>query len=874
MHRTTSFRALFILPLALAFVMAVPSVRAQALDPTQQLNNILRTYAGEEGATTTAALARTTITASADDLVAAVYQYLLNRSLTNQEIVDVAVAALKADGAGKVRADKDKVAARILEAAIIARGAQTDSALIGLLVPAVANVNNTLVASKQLTAAGKEAVIGKALRATSGLGATIGAQADVLSAAAGTATAAPNVKRKTFTIAVLKTLVYKPQVYDPALASTSQATEATKGQLVQLYNGAPEAVTGQPLFTNHGVPPSIAGVRDYIDRVLDLYNPALADSTAKTSEALVIAEGVATNPAVAGAVIGGLIQDQKTGSNDPALQTILAKAIADAKLAAAIADIVENGLSQFAGDKRQAAFLLSGPASAVNKGKIASGAVRASNSQAAGIINDILSPTTTGQVTPAGLAAFATAAATGNGDNGTAAVIATTIIDHVTPKPTAAADLTAIQTIAINVIKAVAPANPDSAFDVAQALFNVQRTIGTNPPANPYSATAANGGTAARAKLAADLAKGAATNYTAAGAAVAGVVAKSIAIDPSTPGLDVSISAAAIKVAAKASLSIAQKVSFNRQNSAGFSTLTFASGLALSTASTNAGAIAAGVSLTDTSHAGDIVKAVITSNGSTTQSAALNKAAFTIANTAAVNVDVEAIADIAQKVGTLLQPKTGATNANLPKITTLGTLATSLAKAINTKPLVTQANRKDELGELAAVLVTASLNLTDGKTPAALAAIGTNIYKAASAKLLADVGNNAVDLADIAGDVAGAIAQTIAHAPLTGAGSLTADEKTHLLGDIGTGSLIKLLSTGAKTFASQVNVNEVNGIPNNSAFDLVRNTETVVLGVHTGNYGYVTGTEAIGTNGTATPLLFSKFEIGAVVDSETPVKNL
>jgi hypothetical protein len=203
--------------------------------------------------------------------VAAVYQYLLGRTLTNQEVADVAAAALKATPDGKVRADKDKVAARVLEAAIIARGAQTDSALIGLLLPAVTTVNSSLVASKQLTAAGKEAVIGKAIRATSGLGATIAAQSNALAQAATGTT--PNLKRKTFTIAALKTLVFKPQVYDPALASTSQATENTKGPLVQLNNGAPEAVTGQPLYTNHGVPPSIAGVRDYIDALLDLYIP-------------------------------------------------------------------------------------------------------------------------------------------------------------------------------------------------------------------------------------------------------------------------------------------------------------------------------------------------------------------------------------------------------------------------------------------------------------------------------------------------------------------------------------------------------------------------------------------------------------------------
>lgn len=863
MLRTTSFRSLILFLLAVASVLAVPAVRAQAPDPTSQLNQILRTYAAQEGATTAATLARTTLTASADDLVSAVYEELLNRPLTNQEVADVAAAALKADSAGKVRADKDKVAARVLEAAIIARSAQSDGTLIGLLVPAVANVNSQLIASKQLTAAGKEAVIGKAIAATSGQGAALAAVAKTLSAAAGGATAPADLKLTTFATAALKTLTYKPQVYDPALASTSQATETTKGRFVQLNNGGPEAVTGLPLFDAHGVPPAIAGVRDFVDALLDDYSGVLPAT--KTANALKLADGVATLPAVAGAVIGGLLKDQKTGTNDSALQAILQQAINDTKLAGAIADIVENGLSQFSAgaDKQQVAFNLSFTASAVNKGKIASGAIRASNSQAQGIIDLILSPTTTGPVTQSGLAAFATAAAIGNGDPGTAAAISNAVIAKLAVKPTPAADLTAIQTIALNVIKSVAPARPDSAFEVAEGLFNVSRN---GVSMNPYNTAAA------RSKLAADLAKGAATNYTAAGAAVSGVVEKSISLD-TTQGLDVSISAAAVKAAPKAALSIAQKVSKNRGYS-GSAALGYASGLALNSASTSAGAIAAGVALTDTSNAGDIVKAVITANGSVTapptQLAALNKAAATIANTAAINVDVEAIADIAQKVGSLYQAK-GSANKNLPQLSTLGALATSLAKAINTKPLVTQHNRVDELGELAAVLVTASLGIQGGNTPAALAAIGTNIYKAASAKLLANAGNNAADLADIAGDIAGAIAQTIAlaPAPVNGVGGLTPAQKTALLTGSGTGSLIKLLTTAAKTFAAQVSGNS------NAAFDRVFSTQ---VGAGTGVFltPYVSPTaadnEAIGANKVV--LFTGRYEIGAIVDNETPTKNL
>jgi hypothetical protein len=895
MLRPTSLRALIILPLALAFVLAVPSVRAQAPPPTPQqvLNGILRQYAVDEGASTAVILNRNTLTASADDLVAAVYQALFNKALSDQEVADFARAALASPDNTKVRADKDKVAARIVEAAIIARGAQGNAALIGLLVPAVATVNSTLVASKQLTAAGKEAVIAKTLRATTGLGTDI---ANLSSALAQSATGTtPNAKLNTFTLAVLKQLTYKPQVYDPALATTSQATQATKGTLVQLNNGTPELLVGEPLFNNNGVPPTIAAVSDYVDRLLDLYTSPALDATTKKTTAYTLAEGVATNPAVSGAVFGGLVKDVITAAGptpnhttlDAAIRDLVREAILRPKLAADIADVVQNGLSLLdASDKATAAgqIVFQGKITAANKGKFASGAIRSISAtetaankaaQTAGIITNVLSVSTTANenVTQAGLAAFAGATAVGNGDPVIAAEINKSVIGKLQPKTTPAADLTAVQAIATAVIKAVAPANPDAAHDVALSMFDILRN-----GVNPYSATATNGGNTARAKLASDLAKGASTNYTAAGAAVAGVVQKSVQIDSVTADLDVTISAAALKSASKAALSIAQKVSFylNYSDNAGTSASTFAAKLALAAASTSAGDIAAGVALTDTTHAGDIVKAVITNKinnvdvtvqGVTTtaaQRAALNKAALAIAGKAAVAVDVEAIGDIAQKVGTLFQPSTGATNVNLPKLSTLGTLATSLGKAINTKPQVTNHNRIDELGELAAVLVTASLAVQGGNTPAALAAIGTNIYKAASAKLLANVGNNAADLSDIAGDIAGAIAQTIALAPPTGPGGLTAAQKTALLGDTGTGSLIKLLSTGAKTFASQVN-----GFAN-SAFNLVRGTEIVPGG---GVYGIVAGNEAIGSNNVVLTGA-GKFEIGAIVDPETRIKDL
>ncbi len=361
-----------------------------------------------------------------------------------------------------------------------------------------------------------------------------------------------------------------------------------------------------------------------------------------------------------------------------------------------------------------------------------------------------------------------------------------------------------------------------------------------------------------------------------------------------------SIVGAAVKAAPKAALSIAYKVSANAAlqpfyTSYGSAGNTTTANLAAAlvndpgVASTSAGAVAAGVSLTDTSHTGLITAAVINAGAPApggTASAAYNArqaAALTIANTVAVNVDVEAIGLIAQSVIPLLQPTTGATTKAPKLAASIGTLATSLAKAINLKPLVTQANRVDELNELAAemtkqyLLNTAAapdgVDATGSTTSAAavteqkalvtaLSAIGTSIFKGVSAKLLANTYNNQADVADIANGVAGAIAQVIALSNLS-----PAVKQVLLSTSQATGTLEKNLITAATASKSTLQVS--------NAFTDVANTDTQ----HNGTYGNVPGSTDRGTNNplggtTGKYETGANYEVGNVNDSETPIKNI
>jgi hypothetical protein len=916
MLRTTSLRAVFSLPAAFAVALTAMASSAFADAEAQRLalDAKLRQFATQEGkltATSTAAqiAAVNTATASADDLVYAVYELAQAAGDDPVKLADIAAGALLAQpvvapaapASAKVRADKDKVVGRIMEATVVASATSgpgntlpaDEATIVDKVLQQLGTVNNTLPTTKQLTVAGKELLVAKALRSTSGLGDAIAARVQASGFyPTGTTAAAIDTARTTFNVAVLKLLAYKPITNDPANALP------TKGTYFPIRDGVQVDVRGEPAFVE-GTPPSIFGVQDYIDKALDGYM-----ATTKTAAALNIASGVAaTVPAAAGATIAGYVKDSVVTKAD--LLTYLkgtstaTSIVANAKLSAAVSDIVADTFRLFnSGTAPQPADAVSLATStgtvaisAALKGKIASGAIRANPSQASAVVSQIIDIADGAgkMITPTGIAAFAGAAAQGNSTAGpaitTAAIGKIAFVPPTGASPTPAAvlaaqkaDNTKIQAVAIAVGKSLALVDPNSVAGVAESLFTVTRNGG-----NAYSVSG-TAGEPARQTLASDLAKGLGTNYAAAGAAVSGVVHQSLLKNPpatAAAALDqiAAVTGVAIKSASKAALNIALKVASNAaiQSLTSGSTsdqLAVAMVNNANVAATNAGAVAAGISLADTSHTGVITAAVI--NAGTVGTTAYNahqSAALSIANTVAINVDVEAIGLIAQSVGALLQPTSS--TSKLPKISTVSTLTTSLAKAINLKPLVSWGNRVDELGELAAEMTkqylanTAVPDGTDANPTTAaaelkalnsgLASIGTSVFKAASAKLLANTFNNAADVADLAENVAGAIAQVIANS-----GKLAGTAKDTLLTSQATGSLIASLKTAATASKST---------------QLVLNAFANVAGTKSGGvYGnYVSASGGNVTRADATSGRYEtgvNYEIGGVVQAETPVKNL
>src|SRR6478609_8769034 len=85
------------------------------------LNAQLATYKDNENSSKDL----TTVTASANDLVAALYAVLEKGTFTNVQAADLAASALETSG-GKTRSDKDKIAGRVVSAALYGSHAESD----------------------------------------------------------------------------------------------------------------------------------------------------------------------------------------------------------------------------------------------------------------------------------------------------------------------------------------------------------------------------------------------------------------------------------------------------------------------------------------------------------------------------------------------------------------------------------------------------------------------------------------------------------------------------------------------------------------------------------------------------------------------------
>jgi len=781
MLRTNTLRAALLLPAALAasYLTSVGTAKADPLLDAQ-----VQVYSNDESASGTGKQV-TTATAQANDLVYAVYTVLFNNpQFDNTRVAQIAQDALTTVS-GKTRSDKDKIAGRIVAAAIYGSGATNDPARIRAILDKVGTANT---GGKALTATGRANAIASALR--------VAQQSVVLLPVDNTNT-----------------------TLNSGAAIAASANSLVVGAAVKFHQGVLKAL-GNGVGVNNLAP--------YINGVLD------GIGGDKSATAITLASAVGSQPAVAGAVIAGAAADLTNfipGTADAAVKTLVATAAGNSKLKKSVNGVVAGGFFYLApttsrGDA--AAALITGNSKLKSlAGQIASGALSGRQDTTTESTSSILGKLiTAGAVSVGKYATFAGQAALGN------APVADDIMTDIFARIPAAGALDAkvAQTVASAIIKSIVANSPSDIADVAKAAANVARN--GVPVFNDSS----------RSNLAAALAKGAAKNYAAAGAAVAGVL--STTADPKAAAAGMAV--VSIKANSKAAIAISQAVS-SVVSSNGGNVQTFATSVAGQVVPANAGAVAAGAALTDPANTGPIVAGVINGNSS-----AVKKQTLKIASTVASAVDIERVGDVAKAVGPLLG------QAGLPKLSSISSLATSLAKAINSKPLSSPNdplrpdagwhNRVDELGELAAVLVNAALTTPAGQDAKVLGSIGSAIYKAVSKKLLANAGNNLADLKDVAQDVAGAIFQTIS------VSSLTPEARAALLSPSGPLSLAlqKAAGNNYKALVTAA-LTEVNTAATNSPGRIVPGSEPI---------------------GNGTPSTTGKYEIGNIVDPETPAKNV
>lgn len=765
------------------------------------LNTQLSDFAAEKTTPPAQPKTPTLLTAKADDLVYAIYQVTQQPQFASataaRDVVETALTAI----AGKVRADKDKIAPRLVDAAVTGANLTT-GADVAQVVLGVFNANAGI--NKQLTTNGKAATIGQALKNVNGLpegeGAAIGNVATLV--------ATNQASLQSFLISSIK-----------------------------------------PVGT------AVGGVKSFFSAALQT---TLVPPTSRDGFAVNVAKGVvASTVGGAGEVIGGRAADivaenglagLPTAGTDTAVTNLTQLAIKNPALAKAIGFVVlgtADTLSPLTSPEQFTSDLIGAnglgtKATAVNRGLVASGVIGnlTAVQVAAGKVGQVITASLVGKtLSPADYATY-TGAACGN----TYLLAADVVAKVLTLAPL---DLTVRKNIGIAAEKAVSSTLPDAALGIAQKLID--------GPGNLYNSEGL------KTQLAKDLAKGIPTSAPTAGFAVAGVATR-LANQTSAAYADLAV--AVIPTASKAALNIAQQLSALIGSGADYKG--FATSVASRVSTSLAGSVAAGVAVTAIpgnaapgggQAPGDIAAAVANFN------AALQPKAAVIAGAVAVAVDVERIADVGGKIAALYQP-TGSTS-KLPKLTSIGALATSLAKAVNTKPFVDTKNRVDELGELAAEMTRSAINTlttanaTEATYASALSTIGTSIMKGLSASLLIDGGAFPADLKDASGDIAGAIAQTIS--------VMLGGSNTPALQAIGNdliaagSTLEKALAKAAKAFSSDVS-------GTNGAFAQVRNA--------TGNSGrLVTGSDPLGVGEVPTGQT-GKYEIGSFVDPETPVKNL
>ena len=337
-------------PLILALAIGTGFSTSRATPATGQaaLNTQLVQFSQQTPAD---AQAKTTLTASADDLITALCAVLLTPGNT-VSAADLVAGSILEDG-GKSRTDRDQIAGRLVDAALRASDA-SNSANVAAVVKAVVQGNPT----KKITAPGQKAAIAAALKLATGTdaGRTIAQQVMPLIAAGNEALAA--------------------SISKGAIKKVGTDTK----QVQSFVNG---------LFG----PSAIVQVANR-----SAFCTALAKKLVPSN-----------NKVAAGEVMGSSVETL----NDQSIQTATAAAINDPVLAAATAEIVKATSAHLSNATTLTAFAtaLSTGKNAAIRGKIAGGAIQSgAAAETVSILNGARGTTVT---SPADIAKFAKGSARG-----------------------------------------------------------------------------------------------------------------------------------------------------------------------------------------------------------------------------------------------------------------------------------------------------------------------------------------------------------------------------------------------------------------------------------------------------------------------------
>lgn len=615
-----------------------------------------------------------------------------------------------------------------------------------------------------------------------------------------TAAAARNLSNNGPALALLAKTVFSVNGSDPVVKSRLTAAGqagAVAGALkaagsaslgnnigLSIASVAPSGDTAVKLLLTNTVTalgtsaPAAAGtLTNFVDGLFDANAVVAANREGFTKG---VADAVAAKSAAsAGAVFGGLVLNNPAGAytTDLQKQTLLSNLFTDTKVTKAFGEIVANVAATATDKVTLSQHLNGGTSSATLKPLITQGLLRAASS---GTIATEVNGIIDGAGVIADKAKFAAIAAVGTGGNAAK-------VTAIASKLAGGLDVTKKTAVGLAVITALGSASP---ADAKSATFGVFDSTGGG-----------FGDNVARQKFGTDIV-GKLKTYASAGYVAAGIVER----DTNQNAQEAATVAGALMLkGTKAATDIAQQVS---SLAIAGSKLTFADTLA-DTAPKFVQNVAVGLSLADITNTGLITANAIKHNG-LLDKVTIAKAA-TIASAVASAVDEEQISQIAKEVSSLMV--VAPTSTQPVKLSLISTLATGLAKAIQTKPGVTNFNRMDELGEVAASLTAGAINknTSDTKGLAAeaklIATIGTSILKSlnkvatlpgnpnsnTNASLITRTQTFKADLWE-ARDIAGSIAQTILNDT-----TMTTQQKNTLLG-VSTGATTHSAGTLEKAF--------------------------------------------------------------------------